>query len=82
MIVLAGRLLDVEKYVGCEFEETNEASGLPVLEAAHEVVALKVRRASAAAVREEGIGREERSKPEAVEAMRRVRDAMVSCAWR
>ena len=79
MMVLAGRLLEEEKYVGCELEETNEASGLPVLEAAHEVVALKVRRASGAAVREESMGREERSKPEAVEAMRRVRDAIVSC---
>ena len=80
MTVLAGRLRDDEKYVGWELAVMKEESGFPVLLGANaEVVALNVRRARGAAFRESRVGREERIKPEAVEATRRVRDAIVLC---
>lgn len=78
MMVLVGRLRDDEKYVGCEFGVTKEESGFPVVLGANaEVVALNVRRARGATFRERRVGREERIKLEAVEATRRVRDAIV-----
>ena len=79
MIVFAGRPRDAEKYVGCEFEEAwmKEESGLLFEAAGEVVVALKARRARGATVRERWVGLEDRNNPEAVEAARRVRDAIV-----
>lgn len=82
MTVLAGRLREEEKYVGAELAVMKEDRGFPVeLGAAGDCVWVKVRRARGAAVRDRRAGREDRIRPEAVEAIRRVRDAIVWFAW-
>jgi hypothetical protein len=81
IMVLAGRLREEEKYVGDEFAPMKEESGFPgVFWAAGECVCVKVRRARGAAVRDTRAGRETRIRPDAEEATRRVRDAIVCIA--
>ena len=66
----------MEKYEGGEFELMKDESGFPS-RAAGECVWEKVRRARGAIVRDTRAGRVAPARPEAVEAIRRVRDAIV-----